>query len=42
MLYKDYNFEKLFLSYYSSEVQSVIIKQGNYWCKKIAKKTYYK
>lgn len=42
MLYKDYNFDKLFLSYYSPEVQSVIIQQGNYWCKKIAKKTYYK
>ena len=41
MLYKHYNFEKLFISYYRNKIQSKIYKQSKYWCIKKAGKPYY-
>ena len=41
MLNKDYNFEKLFVSYYITKIQSKIYKQSEYWCNKLAGKSYY-
>ena len=41
MLNKDYNFEKLFVSYYNTKIQSKIYKQSEYWCNKLVGKSYY-
>lgn len=42
MIFKKYNFNKLFLSYYSEKEIEEIKEKGNFWCKKITNKNAYK
>ena len=42
MLYKEYNFSKLFITNFDENNQKMIKDFGNYWCYRMLKKLYYK
>jgi len=41
MLDTEYDFSKLFLSYWSEEERKSIMQRGNFWCNRLAGKKFY-